>query len=89
MYNMKKISQLRDEIASHTASSESTDAFGTQLVGRLLSLNEVALVAGGDATCYSGSTSHSQSGGGNYGQVGGQYTQSGGGGYTMTCRMIP
>ncbi len=83
---MKSISELRSEIESRGASTVGEANFGTDLVGRLLSPDEVEMVAGsGDSTCYSGSTTHSQTGSGSYGQTGGQYFQDGAGGYTMNC----
>ncbi len=44
---MKSISELRSEIESRSASAVAETNFGTDLVGRLLSLEEVDAVAGG------------------------------------------
>jgi len=82
---MKKISELRLEIESRSASTTTEDSFGTDLVGRLLSLDEVQLVAGGDGTCYSGTQTHEQTGAGGYIQQGGQFNQTGAASYGMSC----
>lgn len=54
----------------------------SQLVGRLLTAEEMIAVSGGS---YCMGTGHAQSPDSTYTQSGGTYEQSGGGSYTMSC----
>jgi hypothetical protein len=65
------------------APTQFADAFGGELVGRLLSLSEIDAVSGAYGQCGPGPSSYTQTGG-SYTQSGGSYTQSGGN-YGMTC----
>ncbi|MFN7883495.1 MAG: hypothetical protein ACK5PF_10860 [bacterium] len=66
------------------APAQGTDDFGSQLVGRLLSLTEIDTVGGGDYGMCGPYTQYSMSGGSSYTQSGGDYKQSGGS-YNMKC----
>jgi hypothetical protein len=86
---MKTISELRSELESRSAATAVETNFGTELVGRLLSLDEVEMVAGGDtATCFSGTTSYSKAPESSFTQnSGGQFDQTGSGSYGMACNI--
>lgn len=79
---MKKLDAFTDEACAQEQSG--SDAFGKELVGRLLTLEEICLVGGGGGYCMGGGTTYQQTGG-SYTQGGqGSYTQSGGS-YNMNC----
>jgi hypothetical protein len=65
------------------APAQGTDDFGSQLVGRLLSLTEIDTVGGGDYGMCGSYEQYTRSGG-SYTQSGGDYTQTGGS-YNMKC----
>lgn len=81
------MSAIVNEMNPGQYDTEMADLFGTQLVGRLLSMDELDQVGGGDGigSCGPGGFTYYQTGGGQYYQTGsGSYSQNGGS-YTMTC----
>lgn len=76
---------IRNESKSAGIEAQGNDLFGTHIVGKLLSIDELDQIGGGDiGVCGPGAPSYYQSGGGQYYQSGGSYTQSGGS-YSMSC----